>query len=66
MTSITKDKIKEISGAIRYIKFSGDYDKFDECKEQTKAIFIHKGVLKYLTEEVETSTEDKAENDEEK
>ena len=53
-----------MEGDIRYIKLSGDYDKFYELKEKTKAIFRHKGILKYLTKEVEISTEDEAENDE--
>ena len=43
--------------AIRYIKFSGDYDKFDEWKENTKAIARHKGILKYLKKEVDIPTE---------
>ena len=37
-----------MAGAIRYIKFSGDYDKFDEWKDKTKSIASHKGILKYL------------------
>ena len=44
--------------AIRYINFSGYYDKFDECKEKTKAIARHRGKLKYLTKEVDIPTED--------
>ena len=40
-------------GSIRYINFSGYYDKFDEWKENTKAVYRHKGILKYLTKEVE-------------
>ena len=47
-----KEKIDEIYGAIRYINFSGDYEKFYEWKEKTKAITRHKGILKYLTKEV--------------
>ena len=54
-----------MSGAISYIKFSGDYYKFDEWKENTKSITIHRGILKYLTKEV-IPTEDESENDEEK
>ena len=48
MTSSTIDEIDEVSGAISYIKFSGDYDNFDEWKENTMAIARHKGILKYL------------------
>ena len=55
-----------MAGPIRYIKFSGDYDEFDEWKEKTKEISSHKGILKYLTKEVEIPTEYEAENDEEK
>ena len=39
MTSITKDERYEITGYIRYIKFSGDYNKFDSWKEEKKSIF---------------------------
>ena len=39
----------DMSEAIRDIKFSGDYDKFDEWKEKTKEIARHKGILKYVT-----------------
>ena len=46
--------------------FSGDYDKFDEWKEKTKEIARHRGILKYLEEEVEIPTEEEAENDGEK
>ena len=63
MTSSTKDEIDNMTGSIRYIKFSGDYDKFDEWKENTKAIFRHKGILKYMTKEVEIPKEYEAEND---
>ena len=35
-----------MAGAIRYIKVSGDYEKFDEWKEKTKENFRHKGILK--------------------
>ena len=66
MKSSTKDEREEMSGAITYINFSGDYDKFDECKEKTKEISRHKGILKYLTKEIEIPTEYEAENDEEK
>ena len=47
-----KNTIEErdyMDGAIIYIKFSGDYDKFDEWKEKTKAIAIQKGIFKYVT-----------------
>ena len=37
MSSI-KEERDETAGAIRYIKFSGDYDKFDERKEKTKKL----------------------------
>ena len=43
-------------GAIRYIQFSGDYDKFYEWKEKTKEISRQKGIRKYLTKEVEIPT----------
>ena len=46
--------------------FSGDYDKFDEWKEKTKEIARHRGILKYLEEEVEIPKEEEAENDGEK
>ena len=45
-----------MAGAIIYIKFSGEYDNFDERKENTKGIDRHKGILTYLTKEVETPT----------
>ena len=35
-----------MAGAIIYIKFIGDYDKFDNWKEKTKEIARHKGVPK--------------------
>ena len=60
MTSSTKYEREEIAGAIRNIKFSGEYYKFDERKENTKAIARHQGILKHLTKEVETPTEDEA------
>ena len=40
-----------MAGAIRYIKFSGDYGMFYAWKNKTKAIARHKGILKYLTKE---------------
>ena len=43
-----KEVIYGMAGAIIYIKFSVDYDTFDERKEKTKAIARHKGILKYL------------------
>ena len=46
-----------MTGAIVYIKFSGEYDKFDEWKEKTKAITRHKSSLKYPTKELEIPTE---------
>ena len=52
MTSIPKEEREKITGAIRYIKFSGDYDMFYEWKEKIKEITSHKGTLKYLTKEV--------------
>ena len=63
MISSPKEEGEDMAGATRYIKFSGDYDKFDEWKENTKAISKHKGILKYLTKEVEIPTEEEAEND---
>ena len=39
----------DMAGSIRYINFSGYYNKLDEWKENTKAIAIHKVILKYLT-----------------
>ena len=41
MASSTKYEREEMGGSIRYIKFSGDYDKFDKCKEKTKSIARH-------------------------
>ena len=66
MTSSTKDEVEEMAGSIRYIKFSGYYYKFYEWKDNTKEITRHKGILKYLTKEVDIPTEYEAENDEEK
>ena len=56
MSSI-KGKIYDMAGAIRYIKFSGDDEKFDERKWKTKAVAIHKGILKYLTKGWEITNE---------
>ena len=47
MSSIKYEKY-EMAGAIRYINFSGDYDKFYEWKENTKSIARHMNILKYL------------------
>ena len=66
MTSSLKEEIEDMTGSIIYINFSGDYDKFYEWKGKTKAIVIHKDILKYLTKEVEILTEEEAENGEEK
>ena len=55
MSSI-KEERDGVTEAIIYIKFSGEYEKFDEWKENTKAIERHKGILKYLTKEWEIST----------
>ena len=52
-----------MDGSIRYIKFSGDYDKFDERKENNKAIARNKGILKYLTKEWDITTEEDSETD---
>ena len=46
-----KEERYDMSGSIRYIKFSGDYEKIDDRKKKTKAIAGHKGILKYLTKE---------------
>ena len=40
-----------MAGAIRYIKFSGDYEKVCEWKEEKKSIAGYKGILKYLIKE---------------
>ena len=55
MSSI-KDEKDEMSGAIKYITFSGGYNKFDGRKEKTKEIFGHKDIIKYLTKEVDIPT----------
>ena len=47
--SSTKEEGYEMAGAIIYIKFSGDYEKFDEWKGKTKVIERHKCILKYPT-----------------
>ena len=61
-----KDERDDMAEAIRYINFSGDYYKFDECKEKTKAMSRNKGILKYLTIKLEIPTEDEEDNDEDK
>ena len=38
MTPTPKEEREEMAGSFRYIKFSGDYDKFDEWKEKNKEI----------------------------
>ena len=43
-----KEEINETYGSIRYIKFSGDYDKFYGWKEKTKTIAGQKMILKYI------------------
>ena len=52
MTSIPKPEREDMARVVIYIKFSGNYDKFYEWKEKTKAISRHKGILNYLTKEV--------------
>ena len=47
--SSTREKRYEMDTAIRYIKFSGDYEKFDEWKGKNKVIERQKCILKYLT-----------------
>ena len=66
MTSRPKEEREDMAEAIKYIKSSGKYEKFYEWKKKTKSIFKHKGILKYLTKEVETLTEEEAENYEDK
>ena len=63
MSSIKEERY-EMAGDIRYIKFSGDYENFDEWKENTKAISRHKGILKYLTKKWDILKEEDAEHDE--
>ena len=45
-----------MDGSIRYINFSGDYENFDEWKENNKEIPSHKEILNYLTKECEIPT----------
>ena len=45
----------------RWPEPSGEYEKFDEWRENTTAIARYKGILKYLKKEVEIPTEDEAE-----
>ena len=66
MVSIPKKEIWDMAGAIKYIKFSEEYENFYECKEKTKGISRQKSIIKYLTKEVEIPTEEAAENDEDK
>ena len=51
------------SGAIRYIKFSGYYYKFDEWKDKTTTLARHKTILKYFTKEWEINNEEDVEDD---
>ena len=37
-----------MKSSIISMKFSGDYEKFDEWKEKTKDVARIKGILKYL------------------
>ena len=60
------DETDQVAGSIRRIKFSGDYDKFYQWNENTKAVDRHKGILKYTTKEIDIPTEYKAYNDEDK
>ena len=45
MTSTPKEEREEMTGSIRYIKFSGKIDKFEEWKEKTKEISIKRASL---------------------
>ena len=54
-----------MAGSIRYIKFSGEYDKFDDWKDKTKEI-DRQMALKKTTKELEIPTEDEEDNDEDK
>ena len=65
MSSI-KEERDDMYGAIRYIKFSGDYDNFDDWKEKTKAIDRHTDILKYLTKYWEIINKEYAEDDPDK
>ena len=49
--------------AIRYIRFSRDYAKFDEWKQNTEAIERHKVILKCLTKEWGICKQEDAEDD---
>ena len=55
-----------MDGVIRYIKFSGYYDKFGQWKKITNAISIHNIILNYLTKEREIAYVEDAENDDDK
>ena len=56
--SIIKEERYYMTDPIKYIKFSGYYDKFDEWKENTKAILGHKGIINYLTKKWGISKEE--------
>ena len=55
-----------MNGYIIYIKFSGDYDKFDEWKEIIKEVSRYMGILKYLRKELWIPSEVDVENNEHK
>ena len=57
MKSSTMEEREKMFGSTMYIKLSGDYNKIDKRKDK-KAITRHRGILKYLTKEVEIRTED--------
>ena len=57
MKSSIMEEREKMFGSTMYIKLSGDYNKFDKRKDK-KAITRHRGILKYLTKEVEIRTED--------
>ena len=63
MSSI-KDEGYDMDESISYTNFSGDYAKFDQLKEDTRKMFRHTGILKYLTKEVKIPTEYESGNDE--
>ena len=44
-----KEERDDVAGAMRWIKFSGNYDKFDERKEKANEISKHKVILNYIT-----------------
>ena len=49
--------------AIRYIKYSGDYENVFEWGKKIKEIARHKGTLKYLKKKVDIPTEDASDKD---